>query len=113
MLPNSFKLINNQLLRAETPSCNSHILHYTKVPTFSDRRVATSCDTYKTPYVPIIPIPTKQLLHVFFTTIIRLTSRLFMLESADRLTGWSIDLYCHTVIIRPIPCWKDLSPFSF
>ena len=72
MLPNSFKLINNQLLRAETPSCNSHILHYTKVPTFSDRRVATSCDTYKTPYVPIIPIPTKQLLHVFFTTIIRL-----------------------------------------
>ena len=110
---NSFKIINYQLLRAETASCNSHILHYTKVPTFSDRRVATSCDTYKTPYVPIIPILTKQLQHVFFTTIISLTTRRFMLESADRLTGWLMDLYRHTVIVRPIPRWKDLSPLAF
>ena len=50
---------------------------------------------------------------VFFTTIISLTSRRFMLESADRLTRWLMDLYRHTVIVRPIPRRKDLSPLAF
>ena len=32
----------------------------------------------------------------FLTTIISLTSRCSRLESADRLTGWLVDLYCHS-----------------
>ena len=32
----------------------------------------------------------------FFSTIIILTSRRFMLESTDRLTRWLVDLYCHS-----------------